>query len=77
MSFIKLLVAVDPNRDTHRIATDLRLAGLEVTSEYPLFGIIAGSAEERALTMLRRVGGVLSVEPDSELRPAWQPRLVP
>lgn len=68
MSFIKLLVSIDPKRDTERVATDLRLAGLRVTREFPEFSLIAGSAEERAIARLREVGGVISVEPDFKLR---------
>jgi hypothetical protein len=62
MARIKLLVSVDRTKDAHRIAAELRTAGLEVTSEHPRLGVIAGAADEGMLRRLRHVRGVLSVE---------------
>jgi hypothetical protein len=66
MPMINLLVSVDRTKDPHRIAADLRSAGLQVTREMPIIGVIAGTAEERTVGILQRVGGVVSVERERE-----------
>ena len=50
------------------VAEELRAAGLQVSNVLPVGGIISGEVPQEKLDTLRKIGGVLDIEPDEEMR---------
>lgn len=66
----RVIVTID---DAHTetiqaVADELQLAGLNVSSVLPVSGIITGEVAAEKTAGLRRVKGVVDVEPDGEMQ---------
>jgi hypothetical protein len=57
-------VSLDRSRDIEQVVKELRSVGLVVQRELPRIGVVSGSADECAVSAIRHVGGVISVEPE-------------
>jgi hypothetical protein len=49
-----------------KLADELRSKGMQVDRVLPITGVIAGSAPTKRLPALRKIDGVLSIEPETE-----------
>jgi hypothetical protein len=75
MSKIDLVVTIREGHwaTTDDVARQLTEQGMTVTASIPDIGIVFGRADEAALSALAQIGGVQSVEPETELGPYAPP----
>ena len=69
-SVSRVVVTIDDQHlpAVHSVADALRAAGMQVTGVLPTSGIITGEVPQANMHTLASVPGVISVEPDGEMR---------
>jgi hypothetical protein len=61
------IVTTSDDRPLNEITADLKKAGFEVGEVLDAIGSITGTAEDRALSQLRSIRGVVDVSPDTPI----------